>query len=91
MSCNCGNCEGHAACDVSVCLLVCHGCRPVKLLRFFAATFCQVLDIAVLNLFLIALDCNYFDKVCGASTNWIAVTCPAGGHACEHFSSQLTS
>jgi hypothetical protein len=38
--------------------------RPVRVLRFFSAIFCQVLDIAVLNLFLIALDCNYFDQVC---------------------------
>jgi hypothetical protein len=38
-------------------------CRPLRVLRFFSATFCQVLDIAMLNLFLIALDCNYFDQV----------------------------
>ena len=34
---------------------------PVRLLRWFHGGCSQILDISVLNLFLISLDCSYFD------------------------------
>jgi hypothetical protein len=36
-------------------------CRPIVFLRAFSTVFFQVLDVMSVSLFLIALNCNYFD------------------------------
>ncbi|KAJ9517439.1 hypothetical protein QJQ45_016807, partial [Haematococcus lacustris] len=35
---------------------------PQRILHWFSSACCQLLDLFVLNMFLIALDCNYFDQ-----------------------------
>lgn len=41
--------------------MLCCAHRPVRLVNFYDNYFIKILDICVLKLFLIALDCQYFD------------------------------
>lgn len=58
-------------------------CRPIVWLRYFSMLFYQVLDLALLNLFLLAMDCQYFAvdaALVGTNLEFPGVQCWAMPH-----------